>query len=433
MKMIVFLIAAPLLVICGVVNTILFKKKINYANAFLLIWFVVTSLSAFGFYGFYIPVPLTYVYIFTMLIVFELSTVFLFIMRVNKKKARCKIEHKWNVYLVISLLCTIVLVPTFLISMRYALANGFYYLRIRILYNELFPARVTLILKDIIQPLIIVTAIVSIYEIVNNGKYRMTVLTSFINTALYILTLGNRWLILEIICIGLVIVIRKYSLNLTRMINENKKLIPVASGLFLMIVFITSQRSISGSTGFIYDAYSYFVGSVHFFGVAVANPAEFVLDGSSYLFGTEFFSAFISLFNEVLLTLKINTSLESGMTVINQITQQYFFVSPTTHMNNNITMVYGFLRDGGVGGLVVDTILLALFLGILYIKRNKNIYNQYMYIFGVSLIPFTIFEWVYGRTYVLSTFIFLIIFKWGRRVFINKKTSGNMIGKEAFK
>ncbi len=431
--MIVTLIAAPLLVIGGVVNTVLFKKKVNYANAFLLIWLVVTSLSDFGFYDFYIPNTLTYVYIFTMLIVFELSTCFLLSLRRKRKKTWGVFEHKWNVYLLISLMCTFILIPTFLISMRYALANGFYYLRIRILYNELFPARVTLVLKDIIQPLIIVTSMTSIYEIINNGKYRMTVFTSFINTVLYILTLGNRWLILEIICIGIVIVIMKYSLNIVRIINDNKKLIPVAIGLFLMIVFITSQRSISGSTGFIYDAYSYFVGSVHFFGVAVANPEEFVLDGSSYLLGTELLSSFISLFNEVLLTLKINPSIESGMTVINRITQQYFFVSPTTHMNNNITMIYGFLRDGGIVGLVVDTFFISLFMGVLYIRRNKNIYNKYMYIFGVSLIPFTIFEWVYGRTYILSVFIFLIVLKWGSFLMTNKMKSNNMTGKEAFK
>lgn len=408
MMVIIFI---ALLFVFYILNTNAFRNKINYANAFLLLWCLLSMLSTFGLYGFYVPPTETYLYIILMIIVFEFGT--LFFRRVKMGSTAITswtIEDiNWNLMLLVSLACFIIMIPFFVTSIRYALTNGFYYLRLKILNNEIITARNRVIIQDIIQPLIIVTTLSSLYELVEQKKFKSVTVISIINCALYMLTLGNRWLLMEVLYLIIVLLVSKYALNIITIIKRNKGMTRIGIVLVAGMLFITSQRSIRGSTGFIYDVYSYFVGSIHLFGVAVGNPTTFALSSSDYLYGSEFFSAVLGFINDVAAAFGKGDIVQPGMTVINEITQEYYFVSPETHMNNNITMVYGFMRDGGILGIIIDSILLSLIYMKLYKGRNGSVYSMMMYYFALSLLPFLIFEWFYGRTYVLMVFIILAI------------------------
>lgn len=411
------MIAIPLYLIIlsffWVLNSKAFKKTLNYANAFLLLWCIIPSFAAMSLFEFYEPPFMAHVYIYIMLLVFETSTLFGKKTRIKRLKRHIEPnEHpstetiNWKVLLIISLFCLLVIIPFSITAIRFALSNGYYYLRLRVLNNEMFSARNRIILQDIIQPLMIVTTLAGIYHLVEYGKLKSITIISILDCILYMLTIGNRWLIMEVMFIILTIVVGRYALNIIALLKRNKWVSRIAVVLLGGMVFITLQRSIRGSTGLIYDVYAYFVGSIHLFGLAVGSPTQFALEGSPYLWGAELFGAFIGLVNN--LGVAIGNGEIISTTGINDIVQQYYFVSPNTHMNNNITMIYAFLRDCGVIGIVVDTAVLALFYVYLYKRRNRTIYRRLAYVFGLSLIPFLIFEWFYGRTFVLMVFLILI-------------------------
>ena len=402
-----------LLLIFGVLNTNTFRSKFNYANIFLLLWCVIPSLSAFGFYDFYKPPFEAHVYIILAIITFEITTLItkrIHIIKENEIETHPSTERiNWTILLIISLICLAVIFPFFIISIRFALSNGFYYLRIKVLNNELFSARNRIILQDVIQPLVITTTLASIYHLVENRKIKIVTIISVLNCGLYMMTIGNRWLIMEVLLMIVVIVVGKYAFNIVEILRKNKWATRIVALLIVGMVFITVQRSIRGSTGLLYDVYSYFVGSIHFFGLAVSSPSEFALDSSHYLWGQELISAFVGLINNIGAAFGNSEIISSGLNTINEITQKYYFVSPTTHMNNNITMIYGFMRDCGVVGVIFDTTVLALFCMFVYKRRNKSIYTRFRYIFNLTLLPFLIFEWFYGRTFVLIVFLILTL------------------------
>lgn len=394
-----------------ILNTNSFKKNLNYANLFLTLWCVIPAVSAFGLYDFFVPPVQTYLYIILMIIIFECGTLFFKHVKMGKKEVSLyTIEDiNWTWMLIISIVCLIVIFPFFLISIKYALTNGYYYLRLQILNNGIIGAKNQVIIQNIIQPLIIITTMISLYELVENRKFKRVTFVSILNCGIYMLTLGNRWLLMEVLYLIIVFLISKYSLNIIAIIKKNKWVIRIGVILVIGMLFITTQRSIRGSTGIIYDVYTYFVGSIHLFGVAIGDPITFALDSSNYLFGKEFFSAIIGLMNNIFAFLGLDNIMQSGMSIVNEVTQKYYFVSSSTHMNNNITMVYGFMRDAGVLGIVIDSILLSLIYAKLFRSREKSLYHKMMYYFAVTMIPHLIFEWIYGRTFILIVFLILMI------------------------
>lgn len=410
--MIVLPIYIILLFVFYVLNKNAFGKGLSYANFFLVLWCVIPAVSVFGLYSFYIPSIKVHMYIILMIVVFECSTLFFLRVKVSNKKIVLKTDIKdikWDMMLVISFICLAVLFPSFLTSIRYAMINGYYSLRIKILNNVIISAKNRLIIQEIVQPLIIVTTMVSLYELVQNRKIRLVTVVSLINCCVYMLTLGNRWLLMEVLLLIVIFVVDKYSLNIIAIVKYNKWITRIGVVLVLGMVFITTQRSIRGSDGLFYDLYSYFVGSIHLFGIAVKDPGSFKLTATDYLYGKELFASLIGLINDFLAVFGVDSFMQSGIAIINEITQGFYFVSPSTHMNNNFTMLYGFLRDGGVLGIIIDTMLLALLQVRLFKNKQKSIYHKLMYYFGISMIPFLIFEWIYGRVYVLMVFVILMI------------------------
>lgn len=410
--MLAILLYLIILLVFWVLNSKAFRKKLNYANIFLLLWCVIPSLSAIGLFEFYEPPFMTHIYIYIMILVFELFTLLGKRTRIGKYKHIDTNERpttekiNWRLMLIISLACLVIMIPFFVTAIRFALENGYYYLRLRVLNNELFAARDRIILQDIIQPLMIVTTLAGVYHLVERGKLKLVTVVSIIDCGIYMLTIGNRWLIMEVMFIIVTIVAGKYALNIFALLKRNKWVSRIAIILVVGMIFITLQRSIRGSTGLMYDIYAYFVGSIHLLGLAVGSPTQFALTGTDLLWGEELFGSFIGLINNIGIAIGRGDIINT--TGINNIVQQYYFVSPKTHMNNNITMIYAFLRDFGVFGIIIDTAVLALFYIYLYKRRNRTIYTRLGYIFGLSLLPFLIFEWFYGRTFVLMVFIVLI-------------------------
>lgn len=411
---IVLVLFAIILILCWNINSIVFNKKLNYLNFYITMWCVAGVLSAQGLYEFYVPPVKVYAYLLIMLVVYEVVTIAAY--KVKIRRANVSVGRKgnsdinWRLITIISLVCFIILFPYFVKSFQIAMTYGYHYVRVRVLNNEIFTARERLILQDIVQPLILVTTMLSFRELINK-KVRLSSILSILCCVMYMLTLGNRWLLMQVLYIIITLIIGKYSINIIEIIKKNKVLFGVGCIIVAGLFFMTKQRSIRGSKGIIYDVYAYYIGGMHLFGIAVNSPDTFHLNKEGLLYGKEFFSSFISLINNARAVFDLPEITRSGASIINETVQLFYYVSPNTHMNNNVTMLYGFLRDFGIMGIIFNTAGLALVYIFLYKKRNEDAYSECMYLFAITLIPSLLFEWIYGRTYILLVFIILFVLK----------------------
>lgn len=110
---------------------------------------------------------------------------------------------------------------------------------------------------------------------------------------------------------------------------------------------------------------------------------------------------------------------KSGVETINEVTQQFVFVSPQTFMNNNVTMIYAFLRDFGVWGLFICPFLLGAIYAHMYKlkKIQPNIYRKSVYYFSLSIMPFLLFEWMPARmSIILVPFVLYFLTRKGFRM-----------------
>lgn len=419
--LLLFFFLASILIL---VNTSAFRTKYNYANAFILIWCFCAGISGLGLYGFYVPPAEAYVYIFLMLLCFELITLLSKKVRVSIRttKKRNNTVISWRFINLVSVACIAIMLPTMLLSLRTLASDGMNMVRAMMLGNSLISTAQSLLLERIIQPIIIANVVITILDFIENKRVRVILPLSIISVVIFTAIYMNRWLVMETLYIIVTIMLIKYSTRISRMVKENKKIVLIGVFLISIMAYVTSQRQIRGSKGLLYNVYSYFIGSIHLFGVAIKESDLFLLHNSdNLLYGGVLFSAILGIIDLIFLLVKgINSPIIPGGTIINEVVQKYYYVSPTTHMNNNVTMLYGFLRDGDIFGIILDTTILALFYAHLYKRQEDNFFRKCMYIFALSIFPSLIFEWMLGRSYIILVFVVL----WGyEKIFTKSERS----------
>lgn len=398
-----------------IINTIIFKRIINYLNLFMLIWSSIAVLSTFGFYNFFTPPNLAYFYILLFLVTLEISSIVFLKVRIKTsmtKRISEPLYYKqlnWKRLNYISILCTLIMMPFAIKGLKVILSEGIYRLRISGFSDVLYTTSQKLLLMNIVQPLIITIAIFSIIDFVFNKKLRISLLITILNCLLYICIFGGRWILLEFVLLTCIIMISKYRLNLIEIVNKNKFAMISVAVIVIVMVVITYNRSVSGGSGIFYNIYVYFVGSIHLLGVYINSPDYYLLNGDNFLYGKELLSGVLQPL--IIILQSIGFDIKSGIEILNQTTQQYSYVSPNTIMNNNVTLIYPFLRDYGILSLIINTIVLAAIYSYIYLKKVKRsgiVFNS-AYYFSVSLIPFLILEWMFARMSIILVFLFLFL------------------------
>ncbi|SMQ85072.1 oligosaccharide repeat unit polymerase [Bacillus sp. OV166] len=390
-------------------NYLHFGKFVNYLNLFLGLWCTVSVLSMFGFYGLYIPPLKTYVYILIVLTLFEVSSIIFFRLKQGIRVEQANIILRWKRLNSISMICLIILVPFAIKGFGVVITEGFYRLRISGFSEILYNTNEKLLLMNIVQPMVLAISLLSLIELIENKKIRLSLIISVFNCILYILIFGGRWVLLEFMLLAGIVLYDKFGGNFIRLIKNNKLITIVIAIIAIIILVITQQRSVAGGKGFLYNIYIYFVGSIHLFGVYMNNPKQYLITSDHLLYGKEFFGGFLE---PIFLFLKfMGMNIHSGIETINIISQQFVNVSPDAIMNNNSTMIYAFLRDFGILGLFICPFVLAIFYMHVYKRKLKspNIYNRSVYYYSVSILPFLLFEWMPARMSIIVVLFFLYV------------------------
>ena len=263
----------------------------------------------------------------------------------------------------------------------------------------------------IVLPLSKAITIYSVMDCVEKKKINKTLVVSFINVILTVLTFAGRGILLDFIFLIVVIIsCSQHKLSLLKTIKQYKKAIVILAIILVLISTITNQRKLNSESSLFSNAYSYYVGSIHLFDVHLNEKAS-LLDDENLLYGKAILSPIIDIYKMTINFFGFNTNIKSGVETINQQVQQYYRVGNHISLNNNVTFLYVPLRDFGIFGLLIGPLYLSFIYAIAY-KKKKNlptVKNKAIYYYLCSILPYFIFEFYLNKTNTFFTIIFILV------------------------
>lgn len=399
-------------IIFFVINKYIYRNTWNYLNVFLLIWYIASMLSRYGFYDFYVPSEKTYIYILVALISLEAFSILF--MKITIKKGILKNDNKQYKmkYMNITIMAAIItalMIPTTIRGIEILMAEGFDYLRGAGFSTDTYSSMEKIFLVYIIKPLNITLLVYSMIDFIDNNKIKLNLILCIINVFQDILTFGGRASLLSVVLLFAIILVDKYGKKIYIIFKKNKKIIIASILIIGVIIYITSQRQVHGGKGLLFNIYSYYVGSIHLFGLYVDNPNISLLDGNHLLYGQETINPITEMIN--ILGGFFGISLTTGIEIVNEVTQKFVYASPDVLMNNNVTMLYAFLRDFDIYGLIIGPMLVAAVYAFAYKRRKKTgeLKWRAVYYYVLAQLPYFLFENVLAKGNVVFNIIFIIV------------------------
>ena len=249
-------------------NAKIYKKFVNYLNVFLIMFYIVAIFSMFGLYGFRVPTDKTYWYLLIALISFEFFTIVFMSIKVNKGKYIENEKINTKILPTISILITILMIPTTIEGIKILTQYGFTAVRSAAFSNDIYSSYTKIMLTYILVPLNKAIFIYSLVYYLKEKKCKLSIVITIINTIQTITTFGGRSVIVELALIILVAIYIKNRGKIFEILKKNYKLIFLVVLLFIIITSVTRERTISKNEGFLFNLYSYYVGSIRLFDIS---------------------------------------------------------------------------------------------------------------------------------------------------------------------
>ena len=399
-------------------NNIVFKKKNNFLNIFWVFFFAVILLSEINIYSFREVKPIVYIYLTISIVFIEIDSLLLYKLKIRSKFIKNNEDKENNKILnnkmltILSIVTLLMMLPQTFTGLKIIKTQGFSMLRTLILTEELFKGNIRLLQYYLLSPLSKAIALYSIFDLVKNKKFRLHFLFSMINIVQISLLSAGRSSVFEFLIFAIIIMMEVYNMKILKLVKNNKKIVFACVLLVLFLMGVTSQRKLSSNTNFFENIYAYFVGSLSLISIHLGNVEQSLLDGSHLLFGKGMLSPFFDIFKIFIKFIGIDTNMKTGVQIINEVTQNFYYVSSNIKMNNNVTFLYTCLRDFGIFGLYIGPLYISLIytkFAKMYEKYQKDCY-KIAYYYLLSLIPYFIFFFPFANTptFMLFVLIFLV-------------------------
>lgn len=418
-----FILEIFIIILQFIVYSFYFKKKINYMSFFNSIWLLAIFLSRFGFLGTKIPSTNTYCYLYFMLVCFNLSSILFLKARATKNRinlSNCQYSEingspeKINTNIIVLLFVIfafLVLIPKIPNAINLYQSGGFNRIRSNFLNADSDNFTGGIFITGFVNAIIISSFYLSIISILKGikGKQLRTailiVIIDIINLLMYMFITGGRFLLvicMLAICLSIWL---NSSGKIINIVKKYKKALIVITFCIAILIFISSKRVLSGLNLF-GNIYVYFFAPINMFDILVNYDMNFSLLGGGLLFG--------GLITPVILFINRFTSLSMPLALaeLNKTTSTFVWISDSIHMNNNCTYIYGALRDLGIIGIVVYSIIWAKIMNKSYnlYKKDNSVLNESIYIYTLIISIFLLFEWMPARTNIVYAYIFMYIF-----------------------
>ena len=389
------------------------SKWLGHVSVINTLWLLMTGLSKLRPWELYLPSETTYCYVYLMLLVFNMTSIFLFRRRKrNFKRVYLDVVEKPNYILLgTALFSAVVLaynVPKF---WHMFLVGGFASLRSNYLAGDEGELHVGIFITWFISSLIIAGSILSVIQLLNTRSKKIafwTLVINFVNVLMYVIITGGRFVfVMFFMAVAIEIWLHNKG-NVIAIIKKNKKWLALVLVSFVVVQTVTTERSVN-NMGFIGNIYVYFFATInlldHFISSGVDPHLHELMYGENLIGG--FTSPFIVISNKI-----FGTDFEIPLAVIQSSTSEFIYVSPHFWMNNNCTFLYGALRDFGVMGIVIYAFIWAYFLNWAYTKSHtkQKILGESLYVYSLVVSVLLLIEWMPCRPNILFTAIFIFVF-----------------------
>lgn len=399
---------------CMVINSCVFKKKINFTSLIITLWTFASILSMFGLYGMLVPNTQTYIYILYFIVSFEVFALIFYKTKIIKTKQediemqKDNLNHKRiNIILII----LIGIMMCFAIEGIKTIINGGSFSKIRDAYlnTENFSNKLQMFVSLVIVPIGHAIGIYAIIEFIDKKKFTSTLGLYLIFLCELIIYTGGRSTIVNVAIILAIAIMDKYNNNIIKIIKENKLVIFILMIIAIIVCAITLQRNLAGK-GIVYNIYCYIVGNIHLLGVYVKNPERFLLTKDNLLYGQILISGFS--YPIIFILRLFGFDVKAGLYILYETTQKFVAIAPNTTINNAVTMIVFALRDFGTMGIFIYTAIVCFFFAFLYKRKkaNNSILNKALYYYFVKCSIFLLWDFQFSNTGVILTFLYLILF-----------------------
>lgn len=393
-----------LLFLVCMMNKLIFKKILCYPTIIASIWIIDVILTIINPYSMYEIPKSVYKYVMIFLITFELSSILYYKLR-YKVKTNDNIEINWNLINFGISFCIIFMLPFFIKGLSiYFTSHQFSSIRNAYLNYEICSNSMYMFLTLVIIPFGEAIGYYTIISFIKNKKMNFSFYMFIVFMIEIIFASGGRSRIIYYILL-MIMVVFEDSKKIKDLVRKNKKILFLILISILIIVIITSQRNLQGR-GLLYNFYVYLTGGLDVLGRYEASPYRYLLRGTNYLHGQVLFNSFLYPISFFLQFFGVES--KAGFYVVNEITSLFIPISDSTTINNGGTFIYYALRDFGVFGIYIYTLLTSLGLSHLFKKKKKcsNCYNNAMFYFFFIKCIFLFNEFTLAQTSVLMTLIY---------------------------
>jgi oligosaccharide repeat unit polymerase len=349
-----------------------FHKKLNYLMVFNTIWCFFGALSCLGLYGF--RTPRLYTHFLIWLFVITVNVVLLYVAKkgnVSEAKDNLQVIAKRSKY--VEIIALLLLVSTFIHTVQNYMTYGQLSLIRMAYFNEKFHSGYIQGILFESLPLNMISGLIIIFTLLaaETKLYKYLLLAVFNVVLLTFINGGRYTLILLVYSIIIVWLGGRFAIN--RIIEKRgkkyqRKLRTIVGIVVFVLVVITALRGQS----LLRSIYGYFTGSLSFLDYIIENPATFKLNQP--LWGYLTFSAILE---PIVLVLKFVgfTAIKVSSYEFNIVCQSYYDVGASgsrVMINANTSIIYYFLRDFGIVGVLIGGLFIGLITAKAYNKWKKG-------------------------------------------------------------
>lgn len=368
------------------------RTVVNFGCMFSLIWTMVLILSNSTIWGYYVPSSKVNGIVLVGTIIFCSLYIIFGINEYCSAKMILNIDCYLNIKLIaiINFIILIFMLPFLKDAVAVLLSNGFMYLRANLMSD--ISGIVNILFAYVCYPVIQVSILLGFILFFLGKKHAIKILIfSCFNMFVYEMIFAARNGFMIILVFGIFSYLKcRLPAKITGIKNlKRKQKITIALIIVLIVgivVFISLQRSFKGKSLF-ETAYIYYVSGPNYLSSLLKN------NKISYLYGRATFGFVYNIFAMLINAFGGNV-LDTNTLINSQITDVYYNISHTTHINAMSTVYFPFIMDWGYIGIVFGTGLLAFAaIGIARkCKKNNNIRWYALYIYFLYFIYRTIFK-----------------------------------------
>lgn len=375
------------LLVMSLLLTKMIKGTLMCVNAiFNIVWCVFLGISSLNLYGLYTPSKKVYLYAIIVIFIFNIVSLgFGYIgNKSNIMVQKEKIFYNKTLLYLLNIAAYAFSAKYIIQSINILKKHGFFMMRYYTTgaggYSE---TSNLLIFQWVVLPIFILTIIVNAINMSKkNIKWPLLVMT-ILDVGLYVLLFGGRYIIVRFVFITLITYLWFERGKILNLIKNHKIIITFMVVVFFIIVYLTSKRSIA-NLNFMGNVITYFTGPFTFLSKLLESS-----ELTQPLYGKAVFGG---LYNFIYAIIKILFGFEynGSDVIITSITSQYIRIGESTLYNSLTSIIYPFLCDFGVFGLIIDTTIFAFLCNSIEKKAYKsmNIMWSIIYLY----ITFVVFD-----------------------------------------